>query len=1020
MASLSRPDQTSEPMDGVPPKRPNNVPVALSSFVGRREAVQTLMATVPTTRLLTLVGMGGAGKTRLAREVASAFLLDHTFDAVWWVDLAPLRQAQDVVPALSSVVGVSAAPGRDVTEAVITALRQQRALLVFDNCEHVIDEVAMLVDRLLREADSTAVLATSREPLTIDGEVAWAVPALGLPTREIATALRADHVAGSEAVQLFLDRAAAVTPRFALTDENARAVADICTRLDGMPLALELAAAVVPVLGVDGLAARLDDALTLLARGKRTSLPRHRTLRAVLDWSYELLTEDARTLLRRLSVFRGSFPLDAIAVVCADPGASVGREHSLVSVLGRLVEHSLVDVREEHGEVRYRLLETVRQYGSALLRDSGEEQRLREQHARWVTHVAVHAEPAMFSPARGRMVQRLQRMHDEIRAALSWALADYGDTRLAVQLAGVLGWYWISGVPWTEARAQVMAVLAANDAEGVPDSARPVAERVWLGRLFYGVEGLSYFAGDTGTLIATCERDLALWESVRADAPMLAAHEQLAMARQDALASQLLGIGRAMRGEGQVAVPCMDRSIAVASASGDRWLLNVMLMRRALVHLYLGNVTAAQADYATSVQALRAMGEWWFLSLALEGMANVSVALGQLSPAMAFARESARVLHREPDRWFVSRSCDTMAWVIASSAEREPLLGHADAGRLAVRLLGAGEALRQSCGAGIIGPDVARDVAMRALLQARVGAEAYALEWERGMTWTLEDIFEVLTHDPLVSRYEPAATTPTVSTRVSDSMLAIGVLGAFRMSTRGAPVPPDLLPTGKQRELLAYLLTHDSVTKDEIGLALWPDATAAQVRNLFHVTLHHVRRALGEHAWIVFEKNRYALRRTIPEVGAMHCDLDAVTQTAAAIRRAVRRSEVVEEMQWHAWRDILVAHGGVFLEGHASEEWADTVRDQVRVAWADGMEGLMQVALHRGHHGDVLAIGAPLLAREPFRESAHRVYMTALAAQGESARALEHFAALERLLQRELGARPSADSRALAERLRRG
>jgi non-specific serine/threonine protein kinase len=301
---------------------------------------------------------------------------------VWWVELAPVAGGGRRAGHRRRGPRRQPAAGRPLAAALEEALRgaagaPRHTLLVLDNCEHVVDAAAALAEALLRAAPGLTVLATSREALAIEGEVAWPAPPLASPPAGRgaepgarpapgAPGARAAAVAEFEAVQLFVERARAASPGFALTDANAAAVAAVCARLDGLPLALELAAAALPAFGIDTLAARLDDALGLLTRGRRTALPRHRTLRAVLDWSYALLAEDERALLRRLSVFRGSFTLDAVEAVCA-PAEAAGRA-DVVPALGRLVEHSLVEVREDDGDARYRLLETVRQYGAALLR----------------------------------------------------------------------------------------------------------------------------------------------------------------------------------------------------------------------------------------------------------------------------------------------------------------------------------------------------------------------------------------------------------------------------------------------------------------------------------------------------------------------------------------------------------------------------------------------------------------------------------------------------------------------------
>jgi hypothetical protein len=284
--------------DAAAPAVPHNVPAALSSLVGRTREVAEIGRVLASSRLVTLIGPGGAGKTRLAREVAAATVGAGAHPGgVWWVELAPVGAGADVAATVAAVLGVSPPPGRPVVEALAAALggaagAPRRLLLVLDNCEHVIDDVAALAEQLLRAAPGLTVLATSREALAIEGEVARPVPPLARPP--VGAGAPSAPVDAYEAVQLFVERARAASPGFALTEANAPAVAAICARLDGLPLALELAAAVLPALGVEALAARLDDALALLARGRRTALPRHRTLRAVLDWSHELLTGEER------------------------------------------------------------------------------------------------------------------------------------------------------------------------------------------------------------------------------------------------------------------------------------------------------------------------------------------------------------------------------------------------------------------------------------------------------------------------------------------------------------------------------------------------------------------------------------------------------------------------------------------------------------------------------------------------------------------------------------------------------
>jgi predicted ATPase/DNA-binding SARP family transcriptional activator/DNA-binding CsgD family transcriptional regulator len=419
----------------VPAGTPNNLPAALSSFVGRERELAELPGVAARHRLVTLTGTGGSGKTRLATELARR-CLDEFVDGVSLVELAPVADPAVVELEVARALGVRKGQDERPAEAVARRIGDNRMLVVLDNCEHVVDTAAELVETLLSACPRLAVLATSREPLRVAGEMVRRVPSLSLP--DPAQAAEPDDLLASDAVRLFLDRAAAVDAGFALDATNAADVALVCHRLDGLPLALELAAARVPGLSVGGIVDRLGDRFRLLTGGRRTALTRQQTLLATVDWSYDLLPEAERALFCRLAVFHGAFDAEAAEAVCSggevDPG-------DVALLVGDLVERSMVVPDASAGDPRFRLLETMREYGTARLRDSGALETARDRHAQWVLALAERASPELAGPARHDWLARLEAQRDDLRAALDHLLAT--EPARAVRLAGLLWPYWL-------------------------------------------------------------------------------------------------------------------------------------------------------------------------------------------------------------------------------------------------------------------------------------------------------------------------------------------------------------------------------------------------------------------------------------------------------------------------------------------------------------------------------------------------------------------------------------------------
>jgi predicted ATPase/DNA-binding SARP family transcriptional activator/DNA-binding CsgD family transcriptional regulator len=476
------------------PRRRHNLPLKRTSFVGRERECLEVKRHLAMTRLLTLTGTGGCGKTRLGLEVARDLVGVYP-DGVWLVELAPLSDPTLTAQPVAQALEVPERPAQPLAETLAEILRGRELLLILDNCEHLLEATARLVDLLLDSCPHLRIMATSREALAVEGEVRWPVAPLSVPEQERTSS--SQELEGYESTRLFVQRAKGRDPTFSLSPQDALAVAEICRKLGGIPLAIELAAARVGTLSLEHISERLEGSLDLLSGGARTAVSRQRTLRGTLDWSHELLSDPERKIFRKLSVFAGGWTLEAAEAVAS--GEDI-EETEILDLLSGLVEKSLVVAEPtEQGGVRYRLLEPVRQYALEKLEQSGEAEDVKCSHAGYFLALAEEAEPWLSGPREAEWFERLEAELDNIRAAHSWARA-HGEAELSLRLAGALGGFWYWGGHYGEARGWLEAALAQEARTSALVRAKALA----------AVSSMAWAQGDLGKLKEAAEEGLRL------------------------------------------------------------------------------------------------------------------------------------------------------------------------------------------------------------------------------------------------------------------------------------------------------------------------------------------------------------------------------------------------------------------------------------------------------------------------------------------------------------------------------
>ena len=690
----------------------HNLPDQRTAFVGRDREMVELKRALAMTQLLTLTGTGGLGKTRLALEVASDLVGAYP-DGVWLVELAPLSDGKLVPQAVADALGVEERPGQSLAESLVDDLRKKTVLVVLDNCEHLIEAAAQLVDALVSACPHLRVVATSREALEVEGEFVWRMEPLSVPDaprdgdRDAHRASSAGELERYDAVRLFVERARRYSPQFELGQDNAGAVAQICRGLEGMPLAIELVAARMDILAAEQIAERLDRALGLLRSGSRAANPRHQTLRATLSWSFEYLDAPERKLFGRLSVFAGGFSLEAAESV--GEGQVIGRSDVLESLLV-LVDKSLV-VAGPTGDrgARYRLLEPLRQYARERLEVSGEDEAFRHRHAEFFLALAEEAAPQLTGAQQQEWANRLEVDHDNMRAALSWSLERESET--ALRLAGALARFWQMRARFVEGSAWFEAAL---NQDGRADAATRAK--------------LSSEAGTFAFYRADFERAIELHGEA------LELYRELGDDNGVAFALLCLGAQYLEKGDYESAAPFLEEALAISRRIGDKPNTAGTLHNLAEVERQRGNYQRAKALGMESIALAREIGDKWRLARIVGWVGLAAVWSGDEHDLAEGLLEEALALDRELGSWSYGAFCLESFAGLAGARGQEAR---------AARLWGAAEAVRNSIGA----PRPLDDTVLlyessMAAARAQLGEEAWEAAFAEGRTMSAEEAAE--------------------------------------------------------------------------------------------------------------------------------------------------------------------------------------------------------------------------------------------------------------------------------------
>lgn len=689
--------------DFPPPKSmevlPNNLPVQTTSFIGREREMEEVHRLLEKSRLITLTGTGGTGKTRLSLEVG-ARLINEFHDGVWQIELAPLSDPSRVPELVCNVLGVREEPGKPLRGTLLNFLRSKSLLIILDNCEHMIAALSSLITEWLRGCPHVKVLATSRHSLGVSGETTFSVPPLGiLDTRlfELSGPDVAERLSQFDAVKLFIARAVAVRADFVVTNSNAPALAEICSRLDGIPLAIELAAARVRVLTVEQIADRLGDRFHLLRNANRTALPHQQTLQTLIDWSHDLLSDQERIVFRRLGAFIGGRTLEALEAVCAGEGVE---EYDILDLLQQLVDKSLVTVEtDSSGDFRYTLIESVWQYAREKLDTSGEADVLHNRHLNYFMHWAEKAMPNLEGPDQKEWLDRCQREFFNFRSALQWAIQSK-NTEAGMRL--IYGLHRSIEVRGNLAASRELAakILALPDENITP--LLKAQFRTALGRFAWAADQYE--------------------EATRVQTEAKEFYDQAGDEEGSALSDVLIAFINRGNGELEEAEKRFERGLAIGRKLNASYVTAASITGLGSIALDRGDVASARKLKEESLVIYERLGDQWIIGLILWGITQVAIAQEDHERAKSALAQWGKITRELGNRWILSYILDCHAHLALSTNKPE----------LAARFFGASEVLCEQLGGQYSPSEQVQHDELIKKLKAALPAQELEEAWEGG------------------------------------------------------------------------------------------------------------------------------------------------------------------------------------------------------------------------------------------------------------------------------------------------